>query len=310
MASRARRGLAALMLATLTACAAAPDGPAPALEAGQETVAGAEGPLAASIWAPEGEPKAVLLALHGYGEYAPTAFEEAATAWAKGGVLVYAYDQRGFGRNPSHRQWAGAEAMIADAGAAAADVAARHPDLPLFVAGVSMGGAVVLSAAGEGRLPQRTRGLVLLAPALWGGDSLSPLYRASAWLAAQVTPNTRFSARASPIRIRPTDNWDMLRRVSADPLRFAEPTPLEFQGLIRLMDRAVAAAPEAEVDTLTVIGEKDEVIPPASVRAAHDRLPEPKTFAYVPTAWHMLLRDLEAAKVHGLVLDWILERAV
>ncbi|MEO0680711.1 MAG: alpha/beta fold hydrolase [Pseudomonadota bacterium] len=312
MASRAHRGAAGLMLAGLlglAACGASPEAEAPALTADQALIAGVEGPLALSRWTPDGPPRAVLLALHGYGEYAPTAFEEAATSWAEGGVLVYAYDQRGFGRNPSNRRWAGAEAMIADAAAAAADAAGRHPDLPLFVAGVSMGGAVALSAAGEDRLPPATRGLILLAPALWGGDSLSPLYRASAWLAAKLTPDTRFSARSSPVRIRPTDNWDMLRRVSADPLRFANPSPREFQGLIRLMDRAVEAAPTARLDTLTVIGEKDEVIPPQSVRAAHDRLPEPKTFAYVPTAWHMLLRDLEAETVHDLVLNWMLERA-
>ncbi|MEM6441607.1 MAG: alpha/beta fold hydrolase [Pseudomonadota bacterium] len=303
-----RRLLAALLV---TGCAAAPQTEAPAPWDGA-TIRGAETELPLSVWAPEGPPRAVLLAVHGFGDYGPPTFGEegagAAEAWAEAGVLVYAYDQRGFGRNPSNRDWPGAEALVADLEAVAREVAGRHPDLPLVVAGVSMGGAVALAAAGEGRL-EEADGLVLIAPALWGGDRLSPVYRASAWLGAQVTPDARFSARSAPVRIRPTDDLEMLRRVSRDPLRFANPSAREFLGLIRLMDRAVAAAPEARLPVLTVMGANDEVIPEASVRAAHDRLPGPKRFEYVRTGWHMLLRDKGAAAVHRIVRDWVLEQA-
>ncbi|MEM1314756.1 MAG: alpha/beta fold hydrolase [Pseudomonadota bacterium] len=303
-------------LALLAGCAAPAEGPREAASAPETTIAGAETALPLTVWAPEGPPRAVMLALHGFGDYGPPTFGSpedgggagAGPFWAESGILVYAYDQRGFGRNPSNRDWPGSDALVADLEAVAAALRARHPELPLVVAGVSMGGAVALAAAGEGRLAG-VDGLVLLAPALWGGESLGALYRASAWTAAQVSPETRFSARSSPVRIYPTDDWEMLRRVSKDPLRFANPSAREFLGLIRLMDRAVQAAPEARLPALTVMGANDDVIPEESVRAGHALLPGPKRFAYVETGWHMLLRDKQARRVHEIVRDWVLEQA-
>tara|TARA_R110000751_G_scaffold24595_21_gene67707 strand:- start:2168 stop:3136 length:969 start_codon:yes stop_codon:yes gene_type:complete len=308
-------GLAGACALALLASACAPGTGAPAFldglltgaEDGQAVVT-PRGPLALSRWRAE-QPRAVLLALHGYGDYGPSTYAEAAQAWAARGIEVYAYDQRGFGRNASNRRWPGEAALIEDLQAAATDVKSRHPDLPLFVAGHSMGGGVALAAAGEGRLPG-VAGLVLLAPAVWGGETMNPLFRASAWTAAQLMPDQRFSASASPVTIYPSDNIEMLRALSADPLHYANPSAREFLGLIRLMDRAWAAAPHDRLDTLVVHGANDQVVPERSVRAAFERLPGPKEFAYVSTGWHMLLRDLEAAEVHRTVGDWILERGL
>lgn len=311
---RSRLSALALGLSLLAAgCASGPVTPAflegllNGAEDGQAIVT-PRGPLALSRW-PAEAPRAVLLALHGYGDYGPSTYAGAAADWAARGIEVYAYDQRGFGRNDSNRRWPGPEALIEDLEAAASDVKARHPDLPLFVAGHSMGGGVALAAAGEGRLPG-VAGLVLLAPAVWGGETMNPLFRASAWTAAQIMPDQRFSARASPVAIYPSDNIEMLRALSADPLHYANPSSREFLGLIRLMDRAWTAAPGDRIDTLVVHGANDQVVPERSVRAAFDRLPGPKEFAYVSTGWHMLLRDLEAGTVHRLVGDWILARGL
>lgn len=312
MAAGARAALALIAgLLALAACAAPQPEGASAARGGAgapaEALATPRGPLALSVWRAE-TPRAVLLALHGYGDYAPATFGEAGPRWAEAGISAYAYDQRGFGRNPSNRDWPGAGTLIADLESAAARIGSRHPDLPLFVLGHSMGGGVALAAAGEGRLPQ-ARGLILLAPAVWGGETLNPVLRASAWTAAQVAPDLRFSKRVSPVSLQPTDNLPLLRKLSQDPLRFTTPSSREFLGLIRLMDRAVEAAPRAEIETLTVLGARDEIVPPDAIRAAHDALPGPKSFAYVPTGWHMLLRDLQGARVQRLVADWILERA-
>ena len=80
-------------------------------------------------------------------------------------------------------------------------------------------------------------------------------------------------------------------------------------------DRSFAMRKDPAVQRPVLIGvahelqKVDEIVPEDSVRAAYAALPGPKTFAYVPTGWHMLLRDLEGARVRRLVADWILERA-
>src|SRR4051812_45656992 len=51
--------------------------------------------LPMEVWAAQGEPWAVLIALHGMNDYA-NAFATAAPWWASQGVTTYAYDQRGF----------------------------------------------------------------------------------------------------------------------------------------------------------------------------------------------------------------------
>jgi acylglycerol lipase len=311
MAARPRRRASGLIvalaagLAALTGCAGREAASVPSAAA-EETIRGAQTDLPLARWSPD-VPAAVVVAIHGYGDHAVSTYEKAAEFWVSRGIEVFAYDQRGFGRNPSNRQWPGDEALVADLEAATREVRALRPGLPLFVVGHSMGGGVALAAAGEGRLSE-AEGLVLLAPAVWGGDQLNMLLRASAWTAATLAPDMRWE-NGSVVTIRPTDNIELLRTLAGDPLRFANPSGREFLGLIRITDRAVAAAPEDRLPTLVVMGAHDEVIPEDAVRAAYEALPGPKEFAYVDTGWHMLLRDLQAERVWDLTAEWILRHA-
>ena len=52
------------------------------------------------------KPRAVILALHGFGDYSG-AFEDPAETWAAHGIETWAYDQRGFGDGPHRGRWAG-----------------------------------------------------------------------------------------------------------------------------------------------------------------------------------------------------------
>lgn len=293
---------------------ARPDGNAAPLEPLVQGVIEAEGrvdtrlgvgrdSVVLSEWPAEGEPRAIILAVHGYGDYGSSTFGLAAQDWAQRGITTYAYDQRGFGRNPSNADWPGHSALVADLVTVAAEVKARHPALPLVLAGHSMGGGVVTAALGEGQV-QADRA-VLLAPALWGGDALSPFLRAMAHTAHTLAPDKRWTGDGV-VSIQASDNIDMLRALGKDPLYVRAPSSREFVGLIRLMDRAVTVADEVETPLMVVFGTKDEVIPEESVRAAFDRFSGPKRFEVVETGWHMLLRDLEAATVRDLVADFAL----
>ncbi|WP_170317564.1 alpha/beta fold hydrolase [Paroceanicella profunda] len=308
--ARAPRSACALVAAcALLAGCAAPPGAAPIgpLSLSDDALWAAGASLPLSHWAAEGPPRAVILGLHGYGDYAASTFAEAGPAWAARGIEVYAYDQRGFGHNADRGQWPGPDALIDDLAEVARAVAARHPGLPLFVVGHSMGGGVALAAAGEGRLPEAS-GLVLLAPAVWGGATLPLPYRASAWIVEQLVPDKRWTGDGV-VEIQASDNIPMLLALGADPLVIHAPASRDFMGLIRLMDRAVAAAPHDPLPTLMVYGAHDEVVPEEPVRAAYAALPSPKRFDFVPGGWHMLLRDLDAARVHAGVADWVLSGA-
>ncbi len=68
--------------------------------------------LRLSVGRDRGAPKAIILAIHGFGDYRK-AWEEPAEIWAADGITTFAYDQRGFGssatpqplgRYPDHGQ--------------------------------------------------------------------------------------------------------------------------------------------------------------------------------------------------------------
>ena len=103
---------------------------------------------AAQSWLPKGEPKAVILGVHGFNDYS-NAFAMPAEWWAKHGIATYAYDQRGFGAAPDHGYWPGTATLVSDLRTAARTIKARHPHVPLWLVGDSMGGAVVMVGAGR-----------------------------------------------------------------------------------------------------------------------------------------------------------------
>ncbi len=272
----------------------APPGPAPTPH-----VAAVDGTaLALSGW-PADQPWAVILAVHGYGDYGPSTFTPAAEFWAGQGITTYAYDQRGFGRNASFGRWPGAAALVADLAAVTRQIRARHPCLPVIVAGHSMGGGVVLAAATE----LGADGLILAAPAIWGGAEMNPLHRLAAWGAAALVPERRFTGEGV-IRIQASDNIEMLRALGRDPHYLRPPSAREMFGLVRVADLAEAAVEDVGLPALLLLGEKDEIVPNEKVRRVFARLTGPSQVITYPEGWHLLFRDLQAEQVWRDVADW------
>ena len=71
--------------------------------------------LPAMRWPAKSGPRAVVLALHAYGDYR-RAFRLVGPWFAAEGMEVVAYDQRGFGETGSRGTWPGAEDLIRSRG--------------------------------------------------------------------------------------------------------------------------------------------------------------------------------------------------
>lgn len=301
--------LALVLMAALTGCAArlypkGPDMTEPALLDNHWRASdGALLPLRS--WLPPGEPKAVVLALHGMNDYA-NAFDGPGKALAARGIATYAYDQRGFGRGPHPGHWSSAATMADDLAAAAMLLRRRHPAAPLFVLGESMGGAVAIVAAT--RVPSlAVSGLILSAPAVWGRSTMGWYQHAALWLANAIAPGWTLTGRG--LGIQASDNIEMLRALSRDPLVIKETRVDAIHGLVDLMDAAQMEIGRVRLPVLVLYGEKDEVIPAAPTWAAIRRLPrlgEDQGVAFYPNGWHMLLRDLQAQVVLDDLAAWAL----
>lgn len=296
----------------LSACATAthPAGPetrSPALE-DDSIVTADRARLPLRSWLPPGEARAVIVAVHGMNDYS-NAFDGPGKALAAKGIAVHAYDQRGFGRGPHPGRWSSTETMAADLRVVARLLAARHPGLPLYLLGESMGGAVAIEAAVHAPPPE-VKGVILSAPAVWGRASMPWYQRAVLWLAYQVAPGWQLTGRG--LKIQPSDNIEMLRALSRDPLVIKATRVDVIRGMVDLMDAAQADAPRLPLPALLLYGARDEIIPPEPTWAAVAALPHlggSQRAALYANGWHMLLRDLQAQVVIDDIAVWVADRS-
>ncbi len=256
-------------------------------------------------WAPDDVPKAVVLALHGFNDYG-AAFEAPAQAWAARGILTYAYDQRGFGKTAIRSRWAGTAAMVNDLRTAAGLIAARHPGVPFYVLGESMGGAVAVSAFAGPDAPAAD-GLILAAPAVRGRNAMWPWERALLWLLAHTVPGLQVTGENMAT---PSDNVEMLRGLGRDPLVIKHTRVEAIWGLVGLMDDALNAAGSLQVPALLLVGATDDLVPARATRDLLNQLPADRLrLARYEAGYHMLLRDLQAQVVIEDVAAWIADPA-
>jgi alpha-beta hydrolase superfamily lysophospholipase len=263
-------------------------------------------------WLPEAGDRvdAVVLALHGFNDY-DNAFAGAGEAWARDGIATYAYDQRGFGRAVGRGRWPGRSVLAADAAAAALVLRRLYPKVPLYLVGESMGGAVaVVAMTGESGTPiPDVDGVILLAPAVWGGATMGFLPRAALWLGVRLMPGMTLTGRG--LHIMASDNIAMLRAFSRDPLVIKNTRIDTIYGLVALMDAAIAAAPKLRASLLVMSGKEDQIVPRAATRRFVEALPidpgDRRSLAFYPHGYHMLLRDLDGPVVIADAAGWMLD---
>lgn len=264
------------------------------------TADGAKLPL--RVWRSETPPKAVVLGLHGFNDYSKS-FAHPAKTWVAEGISVYAYDQRGFGAAPHHGLWAGTHAMTGDLATASRLLRERYPGVPLYVIGESMGAAVILAAYGNGDRPEAD-GVVLSAPAVWARAHMPVYQRAALWLGAHTLPWMKLTGQG--LKIRASDNDDMLRALGRDPLVIKATRIDALHGLTDLMDAALAAAPAMDARAIVLYGREEQLIPETARQALLDSLPRNGKWRYAEyeSGFHMLLRDLNADLVLRDIAAW------
>lgn len=264
-------------------------------------------------WQPKNAPKAVILALHGFNDYS-NAFDMPAAYFASKGILTYAYDQRGFGASPHTGIWAGAENIERDLAQAVKAVSSKHPQLPLYILGESMGGAVTVAAMTESYFPaDKVAGVMLSAPALWGENTLNPLHRFILWAAVHQLPSMHLTGNG--LKILASDNIPMLVALGKDPFIIKKTRIDTVYGLVQIMDKAHARIAQLNKPTLLMYGHHDQVIPPIALGSVMYQLqqnpdaPIRKSLkiGYYDTGWHMLMRDTKRHRVWDDMASWMLD---
>ena len=258
-------------------------------------------------WAAQ-NPRAVIVGLHGMNDYS-RAFTRPAQWWTTQGITTYAYDARGFGRSPSTGLWPSGKLMRQDLVDFVGVMRQRHPGVPVVIVGESMGGAVAMTAFASDTPPQAD-GLVLVAPAVWGNTALPFTYRFTAWMMAHTL--RWWTVTGSGLKIRATDNDDVLREMGRDPFVIKGTRADAVYGLVGLMGEARDAAPRlGNVRVLFMYGGNDQIIPRRATEEVIAKLPRANaTIKFYPDGYHMMLRDKAGPQRWPDVARWVLQDQV
>ena len=261
--------------------------------------------LPLECWRPaKDDPDWVIVALHGINDYAG-AFADDGPDFAKAGVALYAYDQRGFGRAPGRGRWAGETLLKQDLKAAVTAARQRHPSAKIAVLGHSMGGAVAITAFADPDPPAAER-LILAAPAVWGWTSQPVLNRVALWLGAHAAPGAVLDPPTwLAERHLASDNLVKLRQMGRDPQMIFRTRIDVVQGLVDLMEHASQRMALVRAPVFYLYGAHDNFVPKAATARAVLGLKPTDRSAYYPDGWHLLLRDLHRAEVRRDMIAYL-----
>lgn len=249
-------------------------------------------------------PRAGLVVAHGIGEHSGR-YAELAETLAASGLAVLTYDHRGHGSSPGQRAFVRSwDEYDSDLALAVSEVRRRAPDLPLFLFGHSLGGAMVLHYLV--RPYERPAGVIASAPAL-GTPGVSPVLLLLARIMSRLIP--RFSMDTGLDDENLSRDPSVIETYRADPLVHGKGTARLATELTRAQNDIFAGIGVIDVPLLLAYGDADRIAP----REPIERLLSAsgsidKRLEVFRGGYHELHLDLEREQVLALYADWIADR--
>jgi acylglycerol lipase len=258
-------------------------------------------------WLPREPARAVVVIVHGLHEhsarYAHVGARLAATDFA-----VYAADHRGHGRSDGRR--ANIERMaliVADLSSFVRFAVERHPGLPVFMIGHSLGGLIALHYATEHHATEPGAfldGLVVSGPAVQV-QAGSALQRRLAGVLSALVPNLGVVA------------IDADQKISRDPkvIRAYRADPLVYHGRVKArtgaeilatMEGLPARLPRLSMPLLLLHGTDDRICALAGSTMVRDTVSSPdKTLHQYQGLYHEVFNEPEREAILTDLLSWL-----
>ena len=263
-------------------------------------------------WQTEENSNIIILAIHGYNDYSK-AFKEPAKIFSKHGISTYSFDLRGFGTNNSFGEWFELEIHCHDIKKIITDLKFRNPSKKIYLLGESMGGAISISLVNRiDGLP--LDGLILVAPAIWNFSESNYLKSIFLKFFSTIFPKLRVSGKGI-IKIRPSNNIEMLKEYSNDPFVIHKPNLKSLNGIANLMDQSFHDAKEyilnPKFPTLIIIPMIDEIVPRKplieilKVKKEKEKINKLVNFKIYENNFHMILRDMDGNKITNDIKNWV-----
>jgi acylglycerol lipase len=252
-------------------------------------------------WLPPAAARAVVVLVHGFGEHSGR-YARVGSRLAGAGFAVYAADHRGHGRTDGRR--ANLERMplvIDDLSGFVRFATERHPGLPVFMIGHSLGGLIALQYATG---PDRgLHGLVLSGPAVEVTVGSAVLRRLARVLSA-VVPNLGVAALdVDDISRDP----EVVRAYRQDPLVHHGKIPARTGAEVLATTQALPARlPRLTVPLLLLHGGEDRICAPSGSTTVHAGVSSAdRTLHHYPGLYHEVFNEPERDRVLDDLVSWL-----
>ncbi|WP_067682842.1 alpha/beta hydrolase [Nocardia miyunensis] len=252
-------------------------------------------------WIPSDRVRAVIALVHGVAEHSGR-YDHVGKRLADSGFAVYALDHIGHGRSAGSKANIDSIDGAADNVAALLDIASeRHPDLPRFVLGHSMGSLITLYLAT--RAPLDVAGVAISAPPL-DISAGSALQRALAPALSRWAPNLGVLQLDSSMISR---DPEVVRGYDADPLVFSGKLPARTGAeILRATETVTARLDRLTVPTLVLHGADDALAAPSSADTVEQRAgAKDLTVIRYPGLYHEIFNEPEQDAVLGDLVGWL-----
>ncbi|KAK5863276.1 hypothetical protein PBY51_000318 [Eleginops maclovinus] len=259
-------------------------------------------------WEPASPPRALVYIAHGAGEHCGP-YDEIAQRLKELSMLVFAHDHVGHGQSEGERMNVkDFQVYIRDSLQHVDLMKSRHPGLPIFIVGHSMGGAISILTACE--RPSEFSGVVLISPMVqMNPDSATPFKVFMAKVLNHMLPSLSLGAIDSKWVSR---DIKQVEAYDADELNFHGGMRVSFA--MQLM--GAAARIEREIPSISwpfllLHGDTDKLCDIRGSKLMHENAASSdKKFKVFEGGYHALHHDLPEVAESTLkeVTGWITDR--
>ncbi len=254
-------------------------------------------------WLPEGEPRAVIVVVHGYGEHLGR-YRHVADYFVKQGYAVYTLDHRGHGQSEGLRAYVHSfDQFVEDLHVFVGQVKSAQPGHKLFILGHSMGALISLLYCI--RYPDGIAGLIISGAPV-NADANVPGYLVTLGsILNQIIPKYPF-LKGDDYSVLSRDP-EVGRAFEADPLTWTQPMRIRLGVEInRAAGQARAGVSTLTMPLLVMHGAADAYVNPSGSQLAYERAgSSDKTLKVYPNLRHEIMNEPEKYEVLADIAAWL-----
>ncbi len=263
-------------------------------------------PIFAREWEPRGPLRAVVVLIHGLGEHSGR-YAHVARVMTDAGYAVLAPDLRGHGCSEGKRGHIPSYDVAADdIQQALGEASTRHPGVPQFLYGHSLGGALVLYTVLKHQ--PAVRGVIVTSPGLAPGSPIAGIKLAAAKIFSKLAPSMTLANGLD------TDNLSHDPSIKPAYLadRYVHPliSARLAMELIKNGTWIQCQKGEFPLPLLLLQGTDDHLVDPAATRRFAAGLTGDVTYKEWEGWYHELHNESEKEQVLRVMVDWLDKQSV